>query len=153
MDDLTANELSILEAFDIRGVSRKRLMNFTSIVYAFKGFAPYIGIEDIHTTLDDLLKKGYLLEVIVTGQKQWRLTEKASSLLDHVANAGLNHKNKTGSIKDLLSKADALMNRKKFHDALVFLGKAMDSSEQQKLENYSQEIQRKIQECMLRLKK
>lgn len=149
MDKLSANELSLLEAFDVRGVSRRRLLNFTAIMYAFKGFARNVTPEEIQTTLTKLVKQEYLLEVKVANQNQWRLTDKAVTLLDQAATTGISQQSDLTQIEDWLAKADVLMEDQKFQEALVYLGKAMDSSDPQS--DYLYKIQAKIQDCIKQL--
>ncbi|MFX1255584.1 MAG: hypothetical protein ACFFCZ_28535 [Promethearchaeota archaeon] len=152
IETLNNIEFSILESLDVRGVSRNKLTNFMTIMYAVKGFSQRTTPEEIKEILIKLVDQGYLLEVKFGNQKQWRLTSKAVALLDQATTSGIQLQTGQKEINDWLAKANTLMNTHKFQDALVYLGKAMDYANQCQLEQYPPKIQILIQECMKSIK-
>ncbi len=145
-------ELSILESLDVRGVSRNKLTNFITIMYAVKGFSRRTTPDEVKEILINLVEQGYLLELKFGNQKQWRLTSKAITLLDQATTSGIQLQTGQKEINDWLAKADTLMKIYKFQEALVYLGKAMDHANQYQLEQYLPKIQIMIQKCMKSMK-
>ena len=152
VETLNNIEFSILESLDVRGVSRNKLTSFMTIMYAVKGFSQRTTPEEIKEILIRLVDQGYLLEVKFGNQKQWRLTSKAVALLDQATTSGIQLQTGQKEIKDWLTKADTLMKFQKYQEALVYLGKAMDTANQYQLDYYPPKIQIMIQECMKSMK-
>ncbi|MFX0066728.1 MAG: hypothetical protein ACFFC7_31705 [Candidatus Hermodarchaeota archaeon] len=71
VETLNHIELSILESLDVRGVSRNKLTNFMTIMYAVKGFSRMTTPEEVKEILINLVEQEYLLEVKFGNQKQW----------------------------------------------------------------------------------